>query len=319
MKKVLYSIFILLAGVLVTSCSDDSHVNVISVNTFGNKVCRNDNVKVFVTVDTDWDEKPSYKWGCNGGSMTNPQGLFENVWKAPNEPGTYEIWVEVESGKSKDKRSAYITVTDELFYSNFETPYYNEGYSNSSMTLAQQSSNCLKLTSSGNKGVFQRNWGTALKAPYSMQMQYNPQTFSKGYTIDFRIAFNELDESNKILRDVNFSVEPNTGATSVYAQYVNKGNGKIESYTTNQQTISDFKFTKKWKYVSVSLDANNKFIVYADGAKLLESDILTAQFPQSSYPIKGSGVAMTNKAVAWLDDMTVMDNGEILTAVARNR
>ncbi len=319
MKKVLYSIFILLAGVLVTSCSDDSYVNVISVNTFGNKVCRNDNVKVFVTVDTDWDEKPSYKWGCNGGSMTNPQGLFENVWKAPNEPGTYEIWVEVESGKSKDKRSAYITVTDELFYSNFETPYYNEGYSNSSMTLAQQSSNCLKLTSSGNKGVFQRNWGTALKAPYSMQMQYNPQTFSKGYTIDFRIAFNELDESNKILRDVNFSVEPNTGATSVYAQYVNKGNGMIESYTTNQQTISDFKFTKKWKYVSVSLDANNKFIVYADGEKLLESDILTSQFPQSSYPIKGSGVAMTNKAVAWLDDMTVMDNGEILTAVARNR
>lgn len=319
MKKVLYSIFILLAGVLVTSCSDDSYVNIISVNTFGNKVCRNDNVKVFVTVDTDWDEKPSYKWGCNGGDMTNPQGLFENVWKAPNEPGTYEIWVEVESGKSKDKRSAYITVTDELFYSNFETPYYNEGYSNSSMTLAQQSSNCLKLTSSGNKGVFQRNWDEALTAPYSMQMQYNPQTFSKGYTIDFRIAFNELDESNKILRNVNFSVEPNTGATSVYAQYVNKNNGKIETATTNEQTISAFKFTKKWKFVSVSLDANNKFIVYADGAKLLESDILTSQFPQSSYPIKGSGVAMTNKAVAWLDDMTVMDNGEILTAVARNR
>ncbi len=319
MKKVLYSIFILLAGVLVTSCSDDSYVNVISVNTFGNKVCRNDNVKVFVTVDTDWDEKPSYKWGCNCGDMTNPQGLFENVWKAPNEPGTYEIWVEVESGKSKDKRSAYITVTDELFYSNFETPYYNEGYSNSSMTLAQQSSKHLKLTSSGNKGVFQRNWENALTAPYSMQMQYNPQTFSKGYTIDFRIAFNELDETNKLLRNVNFSVEPNTGATSVYAQYVNKANGTIETITTDAQTISDFKFTKKWKYVSVSLDASNKFIVYADGIKIVESNILTSQFPQSQYPIKGSGVAMTNKAVAWLDDMTVMDNGEILKGTARNR
>ncbi len=319
MKKVLYSIFMLLAGVLITSCSDDSYVNIISVNTFGNKVCRNDNVKVFVTADVDWDELPTYKWGCNGGKMTNPQGLFENVWKAPNEPGTYEIWVEVESGGSKDKRSAYITVTEELFYSNFETPYYNEGYSNSSMTLAQQSSNCLKLTSSGNKGVFQRNWENTLKAPYSMQMQYNPQTFSKGYTIDFRIAFNELDETNKLLRNVNFSVEPNTGATSVYAQYVNKANGTIETITTDAQTISDFKFTKKWKYVSVSLDASNKFIVYADGVKIVESNILTSQFPQSQYPIKGSGVAMTNKAVAWLDDMTVMDNGEICTAVARNR
>lgn len=318
MKTIVYSILISLAGLVVTSCSDDSYVDIISINTFGNKVCRNNNVKVFVTVDADWDEKPSYTWGCNGGTMTNPQGLFENVWKSPDVPGTYEIWCEVKSGNSKEKKSAYIIVTDELFYSDFEAPYYNEGYSNSSMTLAQNSS-ALKLTSTGNKGVFQKNWDNVLHSPYSMQMRYNPQTFSKGYTIDFRIAFNEVDESSKILRNVNFSIEPSTGATSVYAQYVNKENGKIETATTDQQTLSDLKFTKKWMYISVSLDASNKFIVYADGQKIIESNILTSQFPQSQYPIKGSGVAMSNKAVSLVDDMTVMDNGEICNATARTR
>lgn len=320
MKKLIMNI-LLLAGVMLTSCSDDAHIKIVSLNTFGNKVCMNDRVKVFVSAETDGDEAPTYEWGCSDGAMTNPQGLFENVWQAPKTPGEYEIWVTVKCGDSKETRRAKMTVLDELFYSDFETPYYNEGYSNSSMTLAQDSkTGSLKLTSSKDKGVFQRNWDDeTIRPPYSMQMQYNPQTFKSGNTIDFRIAFSSSDEGTKDLRNINLSIEPLTGNVSVYSQFFNKETGNVESLSVEPTVINDFKFTKKWKYVSVSLDASNKFIVYLDGIKIMESDFLKRFFPQSSYPIKGSGIAMSNKAVTLVDDMSVIINGEICNATERIR
>ena len=83
MKKLVFNIAILIC-VIFTSCSDDDSVNIVSLNTFGTKFCRNDVVKVFVSAELSDDTDVSYEWGCDGGSMTNPQGLFENVWKAPS-------------------------------------------------------------------------------------------------------------------------------------------------------------------------------------------------------------------------------------------
>ena len=320
MKKMIFNI-LLLAGMLLTSCGDDGNVKIVSLNTFGSKVCMTDRVKVFVSAEADGDEAPTYEWGCEAGAMTNPQGLFENVWQAPEVAGEYEIWVTVKCGGSKETRRAKMIVLDEFFYSDFETPYYNEGYSNSSMTLAQDTkTGSLKLTSSKDKGVFQRNWDDeTLVPPYSMQMQYNPQTFKNGNTVDFRIAFNPLSEGTKTLRDINFSVEPASGKYVAYCSYFNRETGNVEQLATASVTNADFKFTKKWKYVSVSVDTTNKFIVYLDGTKVLESTILTTSFPQSSYPIKGSGIALSNKAVTLVDDLSVIINGEICNATERVR
>lgn len=320
MKKLIMNI-LLLSGVLLTSCGDDGDVKIVSLNTFGNKVCMNDRVKVFVSAETGGDEAPTYEWGCSAGFMTNPQGLFENVWQAPKTPGEYEIWVTVKCGGAKETRRAKMTVLDELFYSDFETPYYNEGYSNSSMTLAQDSkTGSLKLTASKDKGVFQRNWNDeTIVPPYSMQMRYNPQTFKDGNSIDFRIAFSSVSEGTKDIRNINFSIEPLTGSTYIYSQYFNKETGNIELLEVSGKVINDFKFTKKWKYVSVSLDASNNLLVYLDGVKIVESTFLKTYFPQNSYPIKGSGIALSNKAVVLVDDMTVITNGEICNATERIR
>ena len=321
MKNFLINI-LLLTGILLASCSDDGSVKIVSLNTFGNKVCMGDRVKVFVSAEIEGEELPTYTWNCNGGTMTNPQGLFENIWQAPMQPGEYEIWVTVECCGAKETRRAKMTVLDELFYTNFETPYYNEGYSNSSMTLAQDTkTGSLKLTSSKDKGVFQRNWNDeTLVPPYSMQMRYNPQDkFGSGKTMDFRIAFSAVSGVTKTLRDVNFSVEPTSGKYKVYCTYYNMNSGAIETIDGENGTDAVFKFTKAWKYISVSVDRSNKFIVYFDGNKYLESTILTSQFPQSSYPVNGSGLAMSNKCVALIDDMTVLKNGTICDAKERVR
>lgn len=311
----------LLLGVLFTSCGDDGSVSIVSLNTFGNKVCMNDRVKVFVSAQTGGKDAPTYEWGCTGGEMTNPQGLFENVWQAPKVPGEYEVWVTVECSGSKETCRAKMVVLDEYFYSDFETPYYNEGYSNSSMTLAQDAkSGSLKLTSSKDKGVFQRNWNdAALVAPYSMQLKYNPQTFKSGNTLDFRIAFSSVTGVDKDLRNVNFSIEPLTGKYYIYCEYYDLKIGEVVKINFGAATDNDFKFTKSWKNISVSLDASNKFIVYQDGVKILESTFVTDVFPQSAYPIKGSGIALSNKAAVLVDDMFVIVNGEICNATDRVR
>lgn len=320
MKKIIVNMLLLL-GVLLTSCGDDGSVNIVSLNTFGNKVCMNDKVKVFVSAQTDGTDAPTYEWGCTGGAMTNPQGLFENVWQAPQAPGEYEVWVTVECGGSKETCRAKMVVLDEYFYSDFETPYYNEGYSNSSMTLAQDAkTGSLKLTSSKDKGVFQRNWNDAtLIAPYSMQIRYNPQTFKSGNTIDFRIAFSSVSGVDKDLRNVNFSIDPITGKYNVYCEFYDLKEGVIANITSDIGASNDFKFTKEWKNIAVSLDASNGFIVYLGGVKILDSNIITTMFPQSAYPIKGSGVALSNKAAVLLDDMFVIINGEICNATDRVR
>ena len=53
MKKLVFNIAILIC-VIFTSCSDDDSVNIVSLNTFGTKFCRNDVVKVFVFAAMMW-------------------------------------------------------------------------------------------------------------------------------------------------------------------------------------------------------------------------------------------------------------------------
>ena len=64
MKKLVFNIAILIC-VIFTSCSDDDSVNIVSLNTFGTKFCRNDVVKVFVSAELSDDTDVSYEWGCS--------------------------------------------------------------------------------------------------------------------------------------------------------------------------------------------------------------------------------------------------------------
>lgn len=321
MKKLILSL-LLFTGCLLSSCSSDGEVSIVSLNTFGTKFCKNEKVKVFVSAKTEGSELPTYEWGCNGGTLTNPPGLFENVWQAPMEPGEYEIWVTVKCGGAEETRRSKMIVLDELFYSDFETPYYNEGFSNSSVKLEQdKASGSLKLTSSGEKGSSMRNWPSTagIKAPYSMQYKYNPNKFSGENSLDFKIVLNALEETlPKTLQEVGLSIQPVTGKYVLTCSYVDNSTYQSEVLVAEEGTSDIFKTMNSWHFISLSIDGSNKVLVYFDGQKVIESNCLS-NFVQSSYPIKGSGVALSNKAVVLLDDMTVLDNGEICTASARTR
>lgn len=322
MKKFLVSL-LLLTGLFLTSCSDDGEVNIVSLNSFGSKFCKNDRVKVFVSAKTSGKDLPTYEWGCDGGTLTNPQGLFENVWQAPMEAGTYEIWVTVKCGDAKETRRSKMVVLDELFYSDFETPYYNEGYSNSKMKLEQdKATGSLKVTSSGEKGILTRNWPSTagVACPYSMQMKYKPSKFSGSNSVDFKITFSapENESPVKNLQEMNLTVEPLTGNYALTCNYFDNETLHSEVLVAEEGNNAIFKSGNNWKYVSLSVDEMNKVLVYCDGQKVIESNVLS-QFVQSTYPVKGSGFGLSNKAVLLVDDLTVLDNGEICTAAERVR
>ena len=273
MKKLVFNIAILIC-VIFTSCSDDDSVNIVSLNTFGTKFCRNDVVKVFVSAELSDDTDVSYEWGCDGGSMTNPQGLFENVWKAPNEAGTYEIWCTVKCGGKKETRRSKMTVLDELFYSNFETPYYNEGWSNASMTVAfdanKGTNGAVKLTSTKADGRFARSWNN-VSVPFSTQVDYAVNACpSDNNFAEIRIEFARINSAAFYVTKVCFTTYPKTGVWKATYTITNVTTGETEDIIIDEGTdTANFKFKKDaFKTIAVSIDANKKFIIYYDGKKL---------------------------------------------------
>lgn len=248
MKKLVFNIAILIC-VIFTSCSDDDSVNIVSLNTFGTKFCRNDVVKVFVSAELSDDTDVSYEWGCDGGSMTDPQGLFENVWKAPNEAGTYEIWCTVKCGGKKETRRSKMTVLDELFYSNFETPYYNEGWSNASMTVAfdanKGTNGAVKLTSTKADGRFARSWNN-VSVPFSTQVDYAVNACpSDNNFAEIRIEFARINSAAFYVTKVCFTTYPKTGVWKATYTTTNVTTGETEDIIIDEGTdTANFKFKR---------------------------------------------------------------------------
>lgn len=322
MKKIIFSIAWLLTIFLV-SCSDDNAVNILSINSFGSKFCRNDAVKVFVSAELEDDSDVSYHWDCDGGTFTNPQGLFENIWKAPNEAGTYEIWCTVKSGKNKETRRTKMEVTDELFYSNFETPYYSEGWSNASMTLAfdatMGNNGAIKLTSSKADGRFARSWGS-VPVPFSTQINYAVNTCPNDTCfVEVRFEFSRINSATNYVTQACFTTFPRTGKWEASYTTSDVSLGTTTKHTMGNGTDTGrFKFTKDvFNCIAVSIDKDKKFIVYHRGEKFFESTNLASV--QEVYMVSRSGLGIENKVVLFADDLFVFDNGTICTAEPRVR
>ena len=323
MKKILFNIA-LLACFLFASCSDDDNVNIVSLNTFGTKFCRNDVVKVFVSAEVGDDSDVSYEWGCDAGKLTNPQGLFENVWKAPNEAGTYEVWCTVKNGGKKQTRRTKMVVTDELFYSSFETPYYNEGWSNASMTVAfdanKGTNGAVKLTSGKADGRFARSWEN-VSIPFSTQVDYAVNTSPQDSCfVEIRLEFARIDGAMNYVAKACFTTFPKTGKWKATYTTTDVMAGEDTEVVMGEGTdTANFKFKKDaFNTIAASIDANKNFIVYYNGKKYFENDAL-AKITGQQYNVSRSGFGLENKVIIFADNLYVFDPGTICTAEPRER
>ncbi|MBD5284853.1 MAG: hypothetical protein HDS29_01065 [Bacteroides sp.] len=318
-KNILY---ILMMVVMLASCKDDGEVTIHSLNTFGNKVSRNDKVKVFVSVETSDELETTYSWGCDGGNFTNYDGLFQNVWVAPNEPGEYELWVTVKCDGKKETRRAKMTVTDELYFRDFETPYYNDGYTANSMTVAQ-SNGTARLTSSNANGRWRIVWINKLaedvKIPHSQQITYKWDTVDKtNDQFRQRFKFNNTNKDYVYLDYVQFETRFTTGEGAWTIQAYNSNRGGTVS-TTVAVPGTPVKLAKNVNAIgAMSIDANWNAYYYVDGQLISQIDLnpILANLGVTNYTnvtVQESMVSMANKLRVYLDDWCNLDNGTILT------
>lgn len=344
MKKILFNI-LMLASVLLVSCSDDASVNIISLNSFGSKFCRNDRVKVFVSAEISDYTDVSYDWGCDGGTLTNPAGLFENVWQAPDKAGVYEVWCTVKCGGEKQTRRMKMVVTEEYFFSDFETPYYDEGYSNSNMTVkfdAQKGTNGAARLEAGGDNKDKDDNGNEIKPfyprfarnmectlPFSFQMDYaladkmpdRSKDKSKAEHPEYVEASMEFARLNSVMdyvSQVGFRIYPKTGVWEVVYLVKHLTTADTERKVVATGTDAQFKLDKdKFNTVSVSIDADKNFIVYHNGVKFCETDALASA--QENYVISRTGLYMDEFIKMYTDNWYMFDNGTVCTAAPRER
>lgn len=101
------------------ACGDDDSISIDSLSADGDEFYCNQKVKVWMCVNSSDLWHTEYKWECDGGEFTQPQGLNEETWKAPNEPGTYTITCTAKVGDKTQTRVRHMYVSS-YFFEKFE-------------------------------------------------------------------------------------------------------------------------------------------------------------------------------------------------------
>lgn len=141
--KYLYTLFIALCMAGFASCGEDDYLEIDSLSADGDEFFCNQKVKVWMCVRSSDLWHTNYEWSCDGGTLTQPQGLNEMTWKAPNEPGTYTIKCAAKVGGKSQVRSRKMYVSS----------YYFEKFEKSAHSFSLQSgnTNALKKEKNGNQ------------------------------------------------------------------------------------------------------------------------------------------------------------------------
>jgi hypothetical protein len=180
MKKIIKYLLLLFAVLLWSSCEkeEEAFVEIDSVSALGDEFFYNQKVKVWTVVKTNNLADARYTWSCNGGTITQPQGLDENTWQAPKEPGVYTVTCKVDiNGVTQTRsREMYVSV---YYFDKLERTFLNTlGSANSSMSIILDSATQISHVeatvnvSSATRGFVQRAFGDPdLHVPFSTMAQ----------------------------------------------------------------------------------------------------------------------------------------------------
>lgn len=130
-----------LCSLFLVGCGDEEYIRIESLSAMGDEFYCNQKVKLWMCVESSDLWHTDYEWGCDGGKLTQPQGLDEMTWQAPNKPGTYKVWCVAKVGDKKERREHSLYVSS-YFFEKFETakPPSSFSYqSGSKSSIAQES------------------------------------------------------------------------------------------------------------------------------------------------------------------------------------
>nr|WP_308757701.1 hypothetical protein [uncultured Bacteroides sp.] len=310
MKYLYQLLIVLLCSVNLISCGEDDFLEIDSLSADGNEFFCNQKVKLWMCVNSSDLWHTTYQWDCEGGILTQPQGLNEMTWKAPSVPGTYTITCKATVGDVSQVR------THQMYVSS----YYFEKFEKSSHSFSLQSgnTNSLKKEANGNqylqvrvnsssevKRYARRSFGDeSLYTPFSTRMKLgfesnipNTQRIKVGTkeenaVLEYRWNLrSDASNGGSYLNQIRLLWYPSTPTdgyptsdavvegtpdynVQLIVQYT-ADTGKKTTYNEYRKlnTLNVFK-VKEYKNVSMSVDENEMLRVYVDGAEALTSDLV---------------------------------------------
>lgn len=313
MKYLYRLILILCCAPFLTACGNDDSIEIDSLSADGDEFYCNQKVKVWMCVRSSDLWHTDYKWTCDGGRLTQPQGLNEMTWQAPDTPGVYTVTCTATVGGKSETRQHKMHVSSYYFDKFEKAPH--------SMSLQSGNKNALKKEANGNqylqvsvnsasevKRYVRRAFGdNNLKTPFSTRLKLgfeqnvpNTQTVKCGNkeeiaVLEYRWNLRSDAENNgsyvNQLRLLWYPAEVTEGypevpdgATTVegtpdynvdlIVQYTEASGKKVTTHEYHKLNTFNTFTDKDYKTVSMGVDENYKFHAYVAGVEALSSDIV---------------------------------------------
>lgn len=306
-----YRFFIMLfASFVLLSCDDNDSIHIESLSADGDEFFCNQKVKVWLCLNSSDLWHTDYKWTCDEGTLTQPQGLNEMTWKAPNVPGTYIITCKASIGGKSETRTREMYVSS-YFFEKFEKSSYN-------LTLQSSNTNSLKKESNGNQYLsiranistaatryVRRSFGDSqLRTPFSTRMKLGfvsnmPKTrqtvvgtSSSLSMLEYRWELSSDASNNGAfisrirllwypcpVTDGYPTIDGVVEGTPDYNLQISVIHTSATGTTTtrneyhNLNTMNTFS-NGVYKNVSMGVDENERLKVYMEGEEILTSDIV---------------------------------------------
>ncbi|WP_026904125.1 PKD domain-containing protein [Pedobacter glucosidilyticus] len=238
--------YVLVLGLIITSCKKDDEVEMVSLNKAGDEYYFGEKVLMWASTEGE-KEGMSYEWSANGGRFEGfrTQNLFENVWVAPTQVGQYQVTATAKKGKNTSTRTTTMNVT-RYFFDHFQSPYtfIGNGWSQSNVrggttpvlfNSNNRQNSSIELASNRNNNSntdanIRRLLNLAeLKIPFSVRTKIGYKTFFKtGAPFTVRLLFNQPSRNPEraYIREIRWEIWPrNNPATQNNYQI------RFETYT----------------------------------------------------------------------------------------
>lgn len=296
--------------VFATSCTDENYVHIDSLSTAGDEFYCNQKIKMWMVVRSNDLMEVDYEWSCDGGRITQPQGLDENTWQAPNVPGIYTVSCKVTAGGKSEVRTHSMYVSSYYFEKFEKLPFSFSAQSESTIAYKTETVNGVlngyaefngKSTTNAYRYLNKSFNDSELKLPFSTMGKIGfssniPKDTlkvgnSKGpHSLYYAWGFNRDPKKTDAVYPTEFQLEwyPNKDGkvpniplvtpqskfnTRLRINYLDNGVARnIVSYLTINE-LSTFS-NKVYKKVSLSIDRDYLIHVNIDGVEVLKSDFL---------------------------------------------
>jgi hypothetical protein len=306
--KLINILGILLFTLTFTACEDNNWATIDSLSVDGDEFFCNQKVKLWIIVNSDNLVGVDYQWACEGGKLTQPQGLSEMTWQAPATPGTYKVSCTISVNGKRETRVHEMYVSS-FYFEKFEKNSYSfKGQSSTTLTKNTETIDgkpngylqaVAKTTTEASRYIYYNFGDPTLKAPFSCgaklgwisdfptaQVKVGSKTSANSLYYEITLNRDPDKQDASYIDDIRFEwypvgvtsglpVDPVTGQKYNGCLRIEQSTGGSKTWYQVSVNVPELNFTKgEYKRLAMNIGADYKVSVYVAGKLILETDAI---------------------------------------------